>query len=161
VEVLETHSDMPVPSGVVGELTLTTRRTSCRTPLLRYRTRDLVRGTPDRWGDVTHLSPILGRVDDSLKIGGVLMYPSAVAEVVTAVLPATAEWRAVVRRRGEDDELLLEVEGSTDLCRALVRAFDERIGMHVTASPFTTDSAPERSREKTRRLVGASDGSHR
>jgi phenylacetate-CoA ligase len=153
VEVLDPHADEPVAPGAVGELTLTTRRTDCRTPLLRYRTRDLVRATEGDPGDATSISPIMGRVDDSVKVGGVLMYPTAVAEVVTAVLPATAEWRAVVQKREEDYELLLEVEASPDLCRTLVRAFDERIGMHVTAIPVTATNAPQRSREKTRRLV--------
>jgi phenylacetate-CoA ligase len=157
VEVLDPHADEPVAPGAVGELTLTTRRTDCRTPLLRYRTRDLVRATEGDPGDATSISPIMGRVDDSVKVGGVLMYPTAVAEVVTAVLPATAEWRAVVQKREEDYELLLEVEASPDLCRTLVRAFDERIGMHVTAVPVTEADVPERSREKTRRLVVASE----
>ena len=43
VEVLDLTVDRPVPTGDVGELTFTTRHPDCRTPLIRYRTRDLVR----------------------------------------------------------------------------------------------------------------------
>ena len=78
-EVLDLELDAPVDLGAVGELTLTTRATDCRSPLIRYRTRDLSPGArrppgsdkaPGSWD----------RADDALKVDGVLVYPTAVAE---------------------------------------------------------------------------------
>jgi phenylacetate-CoA ligase len=151
VEVLDPAVDTPAAPGAVGELTLTSRKKS-RSPLIRYRTRDLVRvtaGTPDA---PTRISQILGRADDALKIGGVLMYPTAVAEIVTGLLPPSAEWRAIVRRHEHDDELVVEAEATTQLCDAIELAFHERVGMDVTVIP-ADGAALARSREKTRRIV--------
>jgi phenylacetate-CoA ligase len=152
VEVLDPTADRPVPIGDVGELTITTRRTDGRTPLIRYRTRDLVRATAGEAEAPTRISRILGRADHSLKIGGVLVYPSAIAEIMSALLPATAEWRAMVHRRREDDELLVEAEASRDLCQAVERAFQHRIGLSLTVTSIQ-DGALSRSREKTQRIL--------
>ena len=126
VEVLDPVSDHAVPFGQVGELTITTRRSDGRTPLVRYRTRDLARATAGPAAAPTRISRILGRSDHSLKIGGVLLYPSAVADIMSELLPATSEWRAVVQRRSEDDELLIEAEASRELCQSIERAFRDR-----------------------------------
>lgn len=152
LEVLDPSSDRPVALGEVGELTITTRRTDGRTPLIRYRTRDLVRATAGPAEAPTRISRILGRADHSLKIGGVLLYPSAVTEIMSELLPATAEWRAVVYRRGEDDELLIEAEASGEVCQSIERAFRSRIGLGLTVSPAGADTLT-RSREKTQRIL--------
>jgi phenylacetate-CoA ligase len=152
VEVLDLDSDLPAAPDAVGELTLTSRNAHSRSPLIRYRTRDLVRVTGGDAGAPTRISRILGRADDAVKIGGVLMYPTAVAEIVSGVLPPSAEWRVVVRRRGQDQELLVQAEAPAQLCRALEVAFDERVGLGVTVVP-TPGDAFARSREKTRRVV--------
>lgn len=152
LEVLDPSADRAVAPGEVGELTITTRRTDGRTPLIRYRTRDLVRATAGPAEAPTRISRILGRVDHSLKIGGVLLYPSAITEIMSELLPATAEWRATVHRRGEDDELLIEAEASTEICQSVERAFRSRIGLGLTVSPAGMDTLT-RSREKTQRIL--------
>lgn len=158
IEVLDPELDVPVPFGEVGELTITSRWADSRTPLVRYRTRDLVRATAGSPAAPTRISRILGRVDHSLKICGVLVYPSSVAEIVTGLLPPSAEWHAVVRRQGEDDELLVEAEASSHVCRAIEEAFRDRLGLCVPVHPNPGDTL-ERSRAKTRRiLVESSSG---
>lgn len=154
-EVLDLDADVPVPPGEVGELTVTTRMVGARTPLIRYRTRDLVRAAAGSSSDVTRTSRILGRADDSLKVDGVLVYPSAVAEILTGLLPVGAEWRAIISRQGAEDELEVEIEAPEERCQAVERAFAERVGLHVTAIPVRPGQVP-RSREKTRRLLVAS-----
>lgn len=151
VEVLGFDADRPVPAGEVGELTLTSRRFS-RTPLIRYRTKDLARVTAGSADAPTKISRILGRADDALKIGGVLMYPTAVAEIVTGLLPPSAEWLGTVRRHGHDDELVLEVEADEELCEAVEVAFAERVGLEVTVIAAEA-AALARSHEKTRRIL--------
>jgi len=155
IEVLDQAADRSVPFGDVGELTITTRRGDGRTPLVRYRTRDLVRATAGDADAPIRISRILGRADHSLKIGGVLLYPSAVAEIMAELLPPHAEWRAIVTRQKEDDEFLIEAEASREVCDAVARAFRERIGVGLTVNPFEA-GAFARSREKTQRILIAS-----
>ena len=95
---------------------------------------------------------MLGRADHSLKIGGVLVYPSAISEIVSDLLPPTAEWRAVVRHGGQAEELLIEAEASHDACHLVERAFRERVGLGVTVTPLHSE-AFTRSREKSHRIL--------
>jgi phenylacetate-CoA ligase len=152
IEVLSTSADVPVGEGEVGELTITTRRPGCRTPLIRYRTRDLVRVAAGSPGEPMRLSRILGRADQSLKVCGVLIYPSSVSEIVTGLMSADSEWRAVVNRTGEEDELVIEAEAAPDDCRAVERAFDERIGLCVEVRSVER-GALGRSHGKTQRIL--------
>lgn len=152
IEVLDPAADRPAAPGEVGELVITTRRADGRTPLVRYRTRDLVRATAGPLDAPTRISRILGRADDALKIGGVLLYPSAAAEIMSERLPPAAEWRALVRRTGEDDELVIEAEASPEDCRAVEQAFRERVGLGLTVVPRTTGTL-SRSLEKTQRIL--------
>jgi phenylacetate-coenzyme A ligase PaaK-like adenylate-forming protein len=152
VEVLDPAADRPVPLGEVGELTITTRRADGRTPLVRYRTRDLVRATAGDINAPTRISRIIGRADQSLKIGGVLVYPSAVSEIMAELLPPSAEWRAIITRQNEDDELLIEAEAARDVCESVARAFRDRVGVGLTVTPMPA-AAFARSREKTQRIL--------
>jgi phenylacetate-CoA ligase len=104
----------------------------------------------------TRLSRFLGRADQSLKIGGVLVYPSAISEILSEHLPPTSEWRAVVRRNGEDDELIVELEASRDACLVVEKAFRDRVGLTATVRPLQADEF-SRSREKTPRILIDSD----
>jgi phenylacetate-CoA ligase len=65
VEVLDLNADVPAAPGAFGELTLTSRRPS-RSPLIRYRTRDVVRVTAGDTAVPTRISQIIGRADDAL-----------------------------------------------------------------------------------------------
>lgn len=152
VEVLDLESDRAAPQGAIGELTLTTREVKCRTPLIRYRTRDLVRVTQGDPDAPTRVSRILGRADHSLKICGVLVYPSSVAEIVSEHLPASAEWRAVIRRIRDDDELVIEAEAAPRVCATVEAAFQARLGLQVTVRPLGVGTL-ERSRAKTQRVL--------
>lgn len=152
VEVLELEADLPAERGAVGELTITTRATHCRTPLIRYRTRDLVRVVAGDPSVPTTISPILGRADDALKLSGVLVYPSAVAEIMSELLPASAEWRAIVERRTPDDALVVQAEATPSVCHAVELAFRHRVGLSVSVQPALA-GALARSREKTQRIL--------
>ncbi len=152
VEVLEPAADRAVPFGEIGELTITTRRTDGRTPLVRYRTRDLVRATAGEAAAPARISRILGRTDDSLKVGGVLVYPSALAEIMSELLPPTAEWRACVIPHEPDNELLLEAEAPPDLCRTVEQALRDRVGLGLTVRSIA-EGALARSPLKTKRIL--------
>lgn len=107
----------------VGELVLTTLG-RYGSPLLRYRTGDLVQ--PD--GDFALRGGILGRVDDMVVVRGVNLYPGAVEEVVRSVEEIT-EYEVIIDERGEMTEVSLRVEGAgTDLLEERLReAFSLRV----------------------------------
>ena len=128
-EVVEPLTGAAVEPGREGELVLTTLgRTG--SPLLRYRTGDLVKATRDARGLALE-GGIIGRADDMIVVRGVNIYPSAVDAVVRAV-PGIVEYRVTVTRRGEMPELEMHVETPDDaaaqkLERALSAAFALRV----------------------------------
>jgi phenylacetate-CoA ligase len=125
-EVLDPKTLVPVPSGDIGELVLTSLgRTAW--PLLRYRTGDLVKRRVD--GGLE--GGILGRADDMIVVRGVNIYPSAVDSVVRSVADI-GEYRVTVSRHGQLAELSIEAEAPLPdaivrLERALTDAFTLRI----------------------------------
>jgi phenylacetate-CoA ligase len=103
-----------------GELVLTTL-TRTGSPLLRYRTGDLVACGPVKTKcacgrhELTLIGGILGRVDDMTIVRGVNVYPTAVEEILRRFADV-AEYRVHVSRAAALTELRIEVE-PTDLCR--------------------------------------------
>ena len=74
----------PVPDDATGELVLTTLH-RVGSPLLRYRTGDLVLPR-HRDGRLRLVGGILGRVDDMVIVRGVNVYPTAIEQLVPAVI---------------------------------------------------------------------------
>jgi len=112
-EVIDPQTDMPVAPEGTGELVLTTLgRTG--SPVIRYRTRDLVRRGPDAVcacgrSDLTLEGGILGRTDDMIVVRGVNVYPSAVDEIIRTC-GGISEYRVRVQAGDSMTELLVEVE---------------------------------------------------
>ncbi|MDG2401233.1 MAG: phenylacetate--CoA ligase family protein [Akkermansiaceae bacterium] len=90
----------------IGELVLTTLG-RYGSPLLRYRTGDLVQ--PDN--DFALKGGIIGRVDDMVVVRGVNLYPGAVEEVVRSV-EGIAEYEVLIEEANSMAEVLIRVEGS-------------------------------------------------
>ena len=116
VEVVNSQSGEPVSAGEVGELVLTTLG-RLGSPLLRYRTGDLVK--PIEIEDKGKISlalekGILGRSDDMIVVRGVNLYPSAVDNVVKSC-SGIAEYRVLVNRNQSLIEVSLEVELESDM----------------------------------------------
>jgi len=112
-EVIDPASGAPVPGGRTGELVLTTLD-RLGSPLLRYRTGDLVKPRPPsicRCGrhELALEGGILGRSDDMVVVRGINVYPGLVEEVVRGFSEVT-EYRVLVDRRRAMLELALEVE---------------------------------------------------
>jgi phenylacetate-CoA ligase len=116
-------------------------------PLLRYRTGDLVHLVPGTANDPRAFlqGGVLGRVDDMFVVRGVNVYPSAVENVVRA-LPGIEEFQATVARRDGMAELSLEIEtaggAGEDPARALVHALRERFHLRVEVRVVETGSLP-------------------
>ncbi len=107
----------------VGELVLTTlgRHGS---PLLRYRTGDLVQ--PDE--DFALKGGIIGRVDDMVVVRGVNLHPGAVEEVVRSV-QGIVEYEVLILEVNAMSEVRIRVEGegATELQKRLHEVFSLRI----------------------------------
>ena len=111
-EVLNSDTGAPSGLGEAGELVLTTLdRTG--SPLLRYRTGDLVKTAPGPCicgrSDLALDGGILGRADDMVVVRGVNVYPSLIEEIVRAC-PDVAEYRVQLDCRQTMAELSLEIE---------------------------------------------------
>ena len=120
-EVIDPESGHPATPGAPGELVLTTlKRTG--SPLLRYRTGDLVKlaphhaeGKPCACGrfETALEGGILGRTDDMVVVRGVNIFPTAIEQVVRQV-PEIVEYQVNISRRGALTEIHLNVELSRD-----------------------------------------------
>jgi phenylacetate-CoA ligase len=155
-EVIDPQTLQPVADGAVGELVLTTLgRTG--SPLLRYRTGDLVK--PRVADDGTFLlleGGILGRADDMIVVRGVNVYPSAVDEIVRG-LAGIAEYRVRVLNAAALAELVVEIEPQPGhdgkaLAATLERRFSAALALRVPVQAVAAGALP-RFEMKARRWV--------
>ncbi len=112
-EVIDPMTGDPVPEGMEGER-VTTALGIASLPIVRYRTRDLVRRVPSsrcscgRTFDL-YEGGIIGRTDDMRIIRGTNVHPTAVEGIVRQH-PAIREFRIVVDRCKLQDEISVELE---------------------------------------------------
>ena len=150
-EIIEPASGKPVDPGQPGELVLTPLG-RVASPLLRYRTGDLVKGvahSPCACGshELALAGGILGRVDDMVIVRGVNVYPSAVEEVIRSV-GGVVEHRVTVSSRGSMAELAITIElepGCSDasaLVAKLERAFDAALSLRLPVTVVAPGSLP-------------------
>jgi phenylacetate-CoA ligase len=139
-EVIHPDTLLPVGAGETGELVLTNLgRTG--SPLLRYRTNDLVRLAADTAcvcgsHELALEGGILGRDDDMLVIRGVNLYPAAVEEVLRSC-GGVREFRVEISNDRALPEMAIQIEAEPALGdadhmphrveSALVKAFGLRI----------------------------------
>lgn len=146
-EVIAPQTGKAVAAGETGELVVTTLG-RLGSPLLRYRTGDLVKPRADgrcvcgTW-DLALEGGILGRSDDMVVIRGVNIFPSAVEDVVRSC-GGVAEYRVETRLVRSLPELQLQVEPALEiddadvliaqLEAALRNAFGLRIPVRAVAA---------------------------
>ncbi|MFH0922332.1 MAG: phenylacetate--CoA ligase [Fibrobacterota bacterium] len=108
-------SGNPVPDGEYGELVFTTL-TKQAIPLLRYRTRDIVKITyePCACGRTSpRMSKVRGRTDDMIIVRGINVFPTQIEHVLLQVEGVMPHYQLVVERSagGLDDlEVVVEVD---------------------------------------------------
>jgi phenylacetate-CoA ligase len=162
-EVLEGETRRPVAEGATGELVLTPlgRHGS---PLLRYRTGDVVRPlrferAPCACGsfELALDGGILGRTDDMLIVRGVNVYPSAFEEILRGA-GGVAEYRVRVKEQAALTELLVEVEPEATVAdpvafaAAIERRFHDALSLRVPVRAVAPGALP-RFEMKARRWV--------
>jgi phenylacetate-CoA ligase len=116
-EVILPQQNTLVRAGETGELVLTTLD-RVGSPLLRYRTGDLVKPRPRSLcacgrHDLALAGGILGRSDDMVVVRGVNVYPSLVEQIVRG-FSEVAEFRVELDCRRAMPELLVEAETARD-----------------------------------------------
>jgi phenylacetate-CoA ligase len=153
-EILDPVTDEPVAEGERGELVLTNLG-RWGWPALRYRTRDLVvRGATECPCGRTFLTlpgGVLGRVDDMLLIRGVNIYPSSI-ETILRTFPEIDEFRIVVARVDELDEIAVEVECPEELAPRVELALRQALSLRAPVRAVPYGSLP-RFELKARRVV--------
>ena len=148
-EIIDPDTGEPVENGATGELILTTlgRHGS---PLLRYRTGDLVKAISDQpcacgRHDLGLDGGILGRADDMVVVRGVNVYPSAVEEIVRSV-GGVAEYRVEINQADTLTEMSVEVEPEAaddeNLAKRLAIAFQENLSLRVPIRLAEPNSLP-------------------
>jgi phenylacetate-CoA ligase len=159
-EVLDPASLEPVPDGVRGELVVTSLGRSA-SPVLRYRTRDVVVRRSDAcpcgrsWARLE--GGIVARDDDMVNVRGVNVYPTAI-EAVLRDFHEIVEFRSTVSRSHEMRALSLEIEpvaGLKDpsaLAAAVARRLREALGLSVPVRVVAPLGLP-RFEMKARRFV--------
>jgi phenylacetate-CoA ligase len=125
-------------------------------PVVRYRTGDLVRPVwpddePNRF--VLLEGGVLGRADDMLIIRGVNIFPSAIDQILRS-FPEVVEYRVTAAKRGQMDELHVEVEDHLGDVRRIAEEFQVRLGLHVEVRLAPPLSLP-RFEGKGRRFIDA------
>jgi phenylacetate-CoA ligase len=163
-EVIDVESAQAVEPGGTGELVLTTLG-RVGSPLLRYRTGDLVKlqigDKPCACGryEMALEGGILGRTDDMVVVRGVNVYPSAVDEIVRKE-EDVVEYRVELSVDRAMPEISLQIEPSPQcrdvaaLVKNLERSFETALALRVpiTTVPFGTLPRPEmKSRRWSRR----------
>ena len=94
---------------------------------------------------------VLGRADDMMIIRGVNVFPTAVEQILHG-FPEVTEYRLIARKRGELDELAIEVEDHLNEPRRISRELQLRLGLTVEVQVVAPLSLP-RFEGKGRRFV--------
>jgi phenylacetate-CoA ligase len=150
-EVLDEDGRAVAP-GATGELVFTSLYRKAM-PLIRYRTRDIVkladRACPCGRTHVSLDGGVLGRLDDMKKIRGVIVYPRRIEELVRPHR-GVDEFQIVFRRVDGLDDILIRVDPapslSTTECRGLCTTLEESLrlglGIRVTVEAVEPGALP-------------------
>jgi phenylacetate-CoA ligase len=125
-------------------------------PLIRYRTGDMVKARRGPGGELQLDGGILGRTDDMIHVRGNNLYPGAI-EAVVRRFPEVAEFRLLVDRTGPLTDLTVEVEPAdgartAGLAEAVARAIRDDLLFRVPVAAVPCGSLP-RYEMKARRVV--------
>lgn len=160
-EVIDPNTLEPVGPGGTGELVLTNLGRTA-SPLLRYRTGDIVRRATEtqcRCGsyELALEGGILGRADDMVVVRGVNLYPSAVEEVVRSC-GGIVEFRVEISNEQALTEMRIQIEPTAhtedadELGRRVAEALQNAFALRVSVACVSAGSLP-RFEAKAKRWV--------
>lgn len=149
-EVIDPQTEKPVAEGTQGELVLTNLG-RFGSPLIRYRTGDIVKGVRNQQGNLILKGGILGRVDDMIQVRGNNVYPSAL-ETIIRRFPEVVEFRIIARTQQSLGDILIEIEmnpekqsSAAEVCAKIAQAIKTELlfRTEVTEVPYGTLPRPE------------------
>ena len=162
-EIVDPQTLQPVEPGAIGEL-LITNLGRIGSPLIRYRTGDLVQADPNPCPCGRSLlrleGGILGRCDDMVSIRGNNVFPTSL-EAILREYEHVVEYRIVVETRRAMPHLRIEVEPApladvASLLQTLSRAVKDRLNFQAEIIAVPVGALP-RFELKGRRLVREGD----
>lgn len=127
-EIIDPVTLEPLPDGEQGELVFTCI-TKEALPLIRYRTKDIVRLTREKCScgrTLVKMTKVLGRSDDMLIIRGVNVFPSQVESVLLEISGVAPHYQMIVDRKNNLDTLEILVEMAPDFPFDAVRMIEEK-----------------------------------
>lgn len=132
-EILHPERDEPVTPGEMGELTITTLA-RIDSPVFRFRTGDLVRQSlaadPQGRALLRLSGGVQHRVDDMLIIRGNNVFPSSIERLLHEYAEI-AEYRLVVGRHREMQELRIELEPAANLSTTDAESLPARVASAI------------------------------
>ncbi len=142
-EFISLESGKPANEGELSHLVLTSLGRHGM-PILRYLTGDLVRPIwpdegPNRF--VLLEGGVLGRTDDMLVIRGMNIFPSSIEQILRS-FPEVVEFRITARKRGEMDELVIEVEDHLSKPGRIAEELQLRLGLKIDVRLASAMSLP-------------------
>ncbi|MEM6688141.1 MAG: AMP-binding protein [Planctomycetota bacterium] len=120
-------------------------------PVIRYRTGDLVNAEKTQDGRLFLHGGVIGRIDDMMTIRGVNIFPSSI-EAIVRELFSEAEFRIHRSRRGQMDQLHVEVEGTSQQAETLQSELSVRLAIRTQVDSVAKGSLP-RFEAKARRVI--------
>ena len=131
-EFMNVETGEPAEEGELSHLFLTSLGRA-GAPIIRYRTGDLVRPTWNDRGEnrfVLLEGGIVGRADDMMVVRGMNIFPSSIEQIMHS-FPEVVEYRLTVRKQGEMDALVVEVEDHLQQPERIAEELNLRLGMKV------------------------------
>lgn len=165
-EILDPQTLKPVGPGEVGEIVVTTL---CReaSPVVRWRTRDLVRLSPNPYDcpsgrrGMRRIGRLIGRTDDMMKVKGVVVFPSQIEDIIAGI-PGTVKeaWQIYVDKEAMTiGSMTIAVEADEKVGRPADQIADEvgrmihnRLGLHAEVECLPSGSLPRYEAKATRVL---------
>lgn len=125
-EIVNPDTMEPVGPGEVGEIVITTLDKEA-SPVVRWRTRDLVRVSDHPYGCACGRSgfPLIGRIigrsDDMMKVRGVMVYPSQIEDVIAGLEGTIKEaWQIYLDQEdGKMDQIEIAFEKRKDCATSI------------------------------------------
>jgi phenylacetate-CoA ligase len=142
-EFLSVETGTPAAEGELSELVLTNLGRA-GSPVVRYRTSDLVRPSWQRAGSIRFVfleGGVLGRSDDMMVIRGVNIFPSSVEQILRS-FPEVIEYRMIARKLGEMDHLVVEIEDRLNDPDRVANELRLRLGLKVEVLLVPLGSLP-------------------
>jgi len=117
VEVVDPKTLAPVPAGEEGELVLTTVMKE-GFPLIRYRTGDITRLTPEPCScgrTFFRMAPVSGRTDDLILVRGVGFFPAQIEAILSRFEGVSPFFQIILDQEGGVDTVQVRVEISENI----------------------------------------------